>query len=73
MRSNGKKKERAIHAIQCTSCGCGWRAGIDPESQVYVRRILAQGWGIQLVPDCPGCPCHTGAGVLPNIRVAMSE
>jgi len=55
--------------IQCPACGCGYVVGIDPDSQRFARDVINAGYGLQLIPDCPGCPCHTGVGVLPILRV----
>jgi hypothetical protein len=70
---NGSKSIRSVHSIQCAGCGCGWMVGQNPKNQPKAARIILRGYGLSLVPDCPGCPCHTGIGLLPYLRVTMSE
>jgi hypothetical protein len=64
---------RAIRTVQCSACGCGWFAGLDPSNQPRAQMMIDMGWGVPLVPDCSGCPCHNGIGVLPLLRVTMFE
>ena len=74
MVSNGERVSiRAIHIIQCTNCGCGWFVGKDPKNQPKAARIVLKGYGLIPVADCEGCPCHTGIGVLPFLKVTMDE
>jgi len=71
--SGSKPSIRAVRTIQCSACGCGWYVGEDVRNQPRAAQIILRGYGLQVVPDCSGCPCHTGIGVLPFLKVTMNE
>jgi hypothetical protein len=56
-------------SIQCSNCGCGYVVGLDPDAKRFAREVIGAGYGLRLVPDCPGCACHTGIAPLPFLRV----
>lgn len=65
------KERRVIRSIQCSACGCGYMVGIDPDSERFAEDVARLGYGLLNEPKlgCPGCPCHTGEGLLPFLRI----
>jgi hypothetical protein len=61
--------------ITCPACACSeiwpgaWGSldGTPGIMNLEAALIVREGWGLGEKAACPGCACHTGEGILPQL------